>query len=168
MSKLLGVAAILSLLIGCVPKGGWVDIEGKPYKFEKGAIYTIGVAGPEDAENEFLRREVAGNRAAAEMLKNMDRYIAYLMKDYVGPEGAHIERAIKTFAAGHITGARIIAWREGRGGKIEALCKLDLKTLKDHIELQQELSREARDYIKKRANEFFKELEKEEEKRGLR
>ena len=161
--KLLSVVVIFFVVTGCVEKD-WMGIDGKPYKFEKEAFYQEGKAGPKDAKDEPFREEVAGNRARAEMLKTFDAYLSYLMEDYKGTEGVNIERALKTFFAGHISGARIVAHRKEKGDIIVALCKLDLKSLKGTIELQQELSREARDCIKKNAETFFKKLEKEEEK----
>ncbi|MFC1678744.1 hypothetical protein ACFL2T_00795, partial [Elusimicrobiota bacterium] len=88
-------------------------------------FYGVGQAD-KSIRSKSLRREVADNRARADLRKFFDTYSGYLMKEYEGPDGQMVERAIKTFSSGHISGIRIVE-RYERRDSTHSLAKLDIE-----------------------------------------
>lgn len=154
------------VIVGCATvKPMWVD-KGSA-AFEKGkekVFYGVGTATTE-IKDKALRIETADNRARASLQKIFDTYTAYLMKDYQGQDGVVVERAVKTFAAGNLSGVEITDHFTESDGTVYALAKLDLETFKKAMEMAKEVSATAKEYLQKKADTMFSELEKEEAKR---
>ena len=170
---LLMVASVAALFVGCATTPDWVQKGAGAFEKETGSpgkgrvFYAQGMATGE-IKDKALRQEAADNRAKADLMRIFDTYTAYLMKDYAGTEGQLIERAVKTFSKGHISGAQIIdRWIE-RDGTIHSLIKFDLATFKEVMELSKELNESARRYIQQKADKIFDELQREEEKSGVK
>ncbi|MFH2070205.1 MAG: hypothetical protein ABIJ11_03175 [Elusimicrobiota bacterium] len=157
-----------ALLFGCVTTGKgpeWTVKGGGAFTKDKGKVfYGVGRASSE-IKDKSLRIEAADNRARADLQRVFDTYTAYLMKDYQGQDGQLIERACKTFAAGHLSGVEIVDHYTDKDGMMNALAKLDLETFRKAMELAKELSDVAREHLRKRSDALFEQLEKEEGKR---
>lgn len=172
MKRFFGVVScifVVSLLAGCasISRGPDWTVKGSgAYQSEAGkAFYGVGRASSE-IKDKSLRIEAADNRARADIQRIFDTYTSYLMKDYQGQEGGSVERAMKTFSAGHISGIQIIDHYTDIDGMVCSLAKIDLETFKKNIALMKELSDSAREFIQKRADAMFEQLGKEEDKRG--
>lgn len=167
LSKLVANVLFLTFVVGCatVQKGpDWTIKGGGAFKKDEGKIfYGVGRASS-DIKDKALRIETADNRARADLQRIFDTYTAYLMKDYQGQDGQLIERACKTFAAGHLSGVEIVDHYTDSDGTVHALAKLNLETFKKAMELAKELSDAAREQIRKRSDAMFEQLEKEEQK----
>lgn len=166
MYKFLKIVVVLTIFIisGCATtKPMWVDKGSGAFEKNEGKIfYGVGRASSE-IKDHALRIETADNRARADLQKIFDTYTAYLMKDYQGQDGQLIERACKTFAAGHLSGVEIIDHYTDGNGTVHALAKLDLEVFKKAMELAKDLSDMSREHLRKRADTLFNELQKEEE-----
>lgn len=168
MFKSLSVAVVVLcglFFAGCasIPKwttkgaGAFGNTEGKVF-------YGIGRAGA-DITDKALRIETADNRARADLQRVFDTYSASLMKDYSGTDGELVERAVKTFSAGHISGAQIVDHYTDADGMEYALLKLDLESFKKAMELAKDLNAQAKEYIRQKSDALFEQLGKEEDKR---
>jgi hypothetical protein len=84
-------------------------------------------------------------------------------------EEQNIERALKTFVSTNLSGVAVVdRWeKEEKSGKtIYALAKMDLETFKEQIGRMTELNAQARDFVRKNAEQAFDRLQQEEDKRG--
>ena len=171
----IGAAFMLSACAGSPPK--WV--EKGPGSMMKDGKAFYGVGGVSGVKNEPLAREAADNRAKADIAKIVDTYTSYLMRDYAASttagdftkssEEQNIERALKTFVSTNLSGVVVVdRWeKEERDGKtIYSLAKLDLASFKEQIGQMKELNAQARDFVRKNAEQAFERLQQEEEKRG--
>lgn len=172
-SKLTITLSIIYFLSSCargpaVKAPEWVVKGAGAFKKAEGKIfYGVGRAGPE-IKDQSLRIETADNRARADLQRIFDTYSATLMKDYAGNDGVMVERAIKTFSAGHLSGVQIVDHYFAPDGTVNSLAELNLETFKKAMELAKELSDAAKEYIRQKADALFEELEKEEAKRAIR
>jgi len=171
LSRFLLTGLLATLIVGCAttPKApDWTIKGGAAFKKEEGKVfYGVGRATAE-IKDKALRIESADNRARADLQRIFDTYTAYLMKDYQGDDGQLIERACKTFSAGHLSGAEIVDHYMDTDGTVYSLAKLNLETFKKAMELAKDLSVAAREHLRKRADELFDKLEKEEAKQGIK
>lgn len=176
--KLIGMVTVTLLLAACSSTPKWVE-KGGGYMNEKNSKAFYGVGGVSGVKNEPLARETADNRARADLAKYMDTYTAYLMRDYAASttagdftkssEEQNIERALKTFVSTNLSGVAVVdRWeKEEKNGKtIYSLAKMDLATFKEQIDQMKELNAQARDFVRKNAEQAFERLQQEEEKRG--
>jgi hypothetical protein len=176
--KLIGVMMVTLLLAACSSTPKWVE-KGGGYMNEKNSKAFYGVGGVSGVKNEPLARESADNRARADLAKYMDTYTSYLMRDYAASttagdftkssEEQNIERALKTFVSTNLSGVAVVdRWeKEDKIGKtIYALAKMDLETFKEQIGRMKELNAQARDFVRKNAEQAFDRLQQEEDKRG--
>ena len=163
-----GVVWVALLAAGCATMGGapdWTTKGAGAFKSSDKMFYGVGRADA-SIKNESLRVETADNRARADLQRVFDTYSSSLMKDYSGTDGELVERAVKTFSAGHVSGAQIVdRYTDGKRTTF-SLVKLDLENFKKAMELAQELNSQAKEYVRKKADALFSELSKEEEKRG--
>jgi hypothetical protein len=175
--KLIGMVTVTLLLAACSSTPKWV--EKGPGSMMKDGKAFYGVGGASGIKNEPLARETADNRARADLAKYMDTYTAYLMRDYAASttagdftkssEEQNVERAVKTFVSTNLSGVVVVdRWEkdETNGKTIYSLVKMDLATFKDQIGQMKELSAQARDFVRKNAEQAFERLQQEEEKRG--
>ena len=164
--KRIALIAWTGCILGCAtgaPK--WVAKGTSVFPPSEKVFYGLGQADP-SIESRDLRAEAADNRARADLQKYFDTYTGYLMKEYDGPDGKLVERGIKTFSAGHLSGVRI-ADRYERDGKIYSLAKLDLDEFRKVMEKVPGLSEKARDFLRNRSAEVFEDLRKEEIRQGV-
>lgn len=170
MNKTQIVTAIGVLLVtGCATMSRapeWTAKGAGAFKPNEKVFYGVGRADS-SIRNESLRVETADNRARADLQRVFDTYSASLMKDYAGSDGELVERALKTFSAGHVSGGQVMDRYKDSKGTTYSLVKLDLESFKKAMELARELNGQAKDYIRKRADALFSELGKEETKRGI-
>lgn len=138
----------------------------------KKVFYGVGVV--QGVKNIAMAKTSAENRARAEISKQMETYSASLMKDYMAATSAggqsseeqHIEQAIKTVSATTLSGVMIVAyWVTGDRSTYYALAKLDLESFKNALGTANDLSEQARDAIRGRADKAFDSLGAEEGKR---
>lgn len=188
---LLGVVflAFVFSLPGCakkIPPGmsptppDWITLGSGAFK-NKGDDVFYGVGAVNGIHNKPLAVTTADNRARAEITKIFETYTSYLMKDYAASttggaattktsasaEEQHVEQAIKTFSAATLSGIMIIDhWKDSSDGTFYSLAKLDLKNFKNSVDKIKELNDKVREYVRKNAENAFKNLAKEEEKRG--
>jgi len=176
--QLIGLMMVTLLLAACSSTPKWVE-KGGGYMNEKNSKAFYGVGGVSGVQNEPLARESADNRARADLAKYMDTYTSYLMRDYAASttagdftkssEEQNIERALKTFVSTNLSGVAVVdRWeKEDKVGKtVYALAKMDLETFKDQVGRMKELNAQARDFVRKNAEQAFDRLQQEEEKRG--
>ncbi|MFH1824211.1 MAG: hypothetical protein ABH873_03180 [Candidatus Firestonebacteria bacterium] len=175
--KLLCVLCFVLGIVGCgtVPqkpsaavKPDWVvKGSGALTKDNDRIFYGVGQASA-SLKDPALRSETAENLARADLQKTFDTYTAYIMKNYSSQDGQQVERACKTFVAGHLSGVQIIDHYTDEAGTIYALAELNLDKFKKAMDLAKDLSDTSKDYIKKQADSLFDELSKEEGKRGIK
>ena len=142
---------------------------------DKSAIYGVGAIS--GVRNTSLAWDAADNQARAQILKQFQTYTAYLMKDYAASvtaddftkttEEQNIERAVKTFASGTLTGVRAVdRWFDPSTQTHYVLVKLDHAQLAQALANNRDLSPQVRDYVRKNSEKLFKKLEDEEAKRS--
>ncbi len=156
----------------------WVT-QGSAAFNDSGNRVFYGVGSVTGVKNKPLARTAAENRARAELGKVFETYTASLMRDYMAStaggaaitgdtaasEEQHIEQAVKTFSAVTLSGVMIIdRWTDPADGTEYALAKLDLNSFKNSLEKARELNSEARDFVRKNAENAFDKLEAEEKK----
>ncbi|WP_447972320.1 hypothetical protein [Nitrospira sp. Kam-Ns4a] len=171
-----GLMAALAGLPGCGGPPAWVK-KGSGIYNDKDTKAFYGVGSVVGVKDEPLAWEAAENRARAEIQKNFETYTAYLMRDYAASttagdftksaEEQNIERAIKTFTAGTLSGVRPVErWKDEKTGTYYVLAKMSLQEMKDALMQAKELNSQMRDFVRKNAEKAFERLEKEEEKRA--
>ena len=168
-SATVAMAAVTALIVGCASVGpDWTSKGSGAFKKDDGKVfYGVGLASA-DIKDKALRRETADNRARADIQKVFDTYTSYLMKDYQGQDGQLIDRACKTFAAGHLSGVEIVDRYAEKDGTAYSLAKLNLETFQKAMDMAKDLSDAARAHIQKRSDTMFDNLEKEEQKRDAK
>ena len=124
----------------------------------------VGLAGA-SIKDESLRREAADNRARADLQKVFNVYSGSLMKDYSGTDGELVERAIKTYQGGSLSGVEITKRYQRPDGTMYSLAQLDLAQFKKFVELEQSLNSAAKEFLRKKSDAMFDELAKEEKLR---
>ena len=124
-------------------------------------FYGVGLAGL-SIKDESLRREAADNRARADLQKVFSTYTGSLMKDYSGTDGELVERAIKTYQGGSLSGVEITKRYQRPDGTLYSLAQLDLAQFKKFVELEQSLNSVAKEFLRKKSDAMFDELAKEE------
>lgn len=127
-------------------------------------FYGVGLAGAGSIKDESLRRETADNRARADLQKVFNTYTSSLMKDYSGTDGELVERAIKTFQSGTLSGVQITDRYQKDDGTLYSLAKLDLDQFKKAMDLAKDMNTAAKEYLQKKSDAMFEELAKEENK----
>ncbi|MBI4400398.1 MAG: LPP20 family lipoprotein [Nitrospirae bacterium] len=179
LSRLVGSGLAVAILVAATACGGapsWVKKGSGPYN-EKDTRVFYGVGSIVGVKNEPLAWEAAENRARAELIKNFETYSAYLMRDYAASttaadftksaEEQNVERAIKTFASGTLSGVRPSErYKDEKTGTYYVLAKMSLKDMQDAIAQSKELNAQVRDFVRKNGERLFDRLEKEEEKRA--
>ena len=163
----IGIGLAAMVWVGCATgRPAWTTKGAGAFPPSEKVFYGIGRADA-SIQNESLRVETADNRARGDLQKVFDTFSETMMRDYNGMDGQVIERGIKTFSAGHISGAQIVDRYTDSKGTAFSLLKLDLESFKKAIEMSQELSSQAKEFVRKRSDALFSDMQKEEEKRGV-
>ena len=162
-------------LTACGGPPTWVkEGSGSFHQDDSKAIYGVGsIVG---IHNEPLAWEAAENRSRAQLAKSFETYTGYLMEDYAASttagdfskatEEQNVERAIKTVTTVTLNGVRPIdRYKDEDLNSYYVLTKLSFKDMKEALQEANELSQEARAYVKENAERLFEKLEKEEAKR---
>lgn len=153
----------------------WVMKGSGAFGGEQRALYAVGAKS--GIRNPALQRTAADNQARAEMQKVMNTYSASLMKDYAASttagdfsassEEQHVEQAVKTFAAGSLSGVQIVDhWIHPVDGTMYSLARLDMDGFEDMIEKSKELNGKVKERVKRAAAKAFADLEREEAKQA--
>lgn len=152
----------------------WVTRGSGAFGGEKKVLY--GVASSTGIRNPTLARTTADNRARDEISKILEVYSASLMKDYqasttagdfnASSEEQHVESAVKTFTANHLSGIEIVDHWLHPDGTTYALARLDMEGFADALSQMQELNEQVREHVKRAAEKAFADLEAEEAKHG--
>ncbi|WP_447973925.1 hypothetical protein [Nitrospira sp. Kam-Ns4a] len=172
MGLLLGVI----VLAGCGGPPAWVT-KGAGIYNGKDAKVLYGVGIVTGVRNEPLAWEAAETRARADIQRAIETYMAYLMRDYAASttagdlaqstEEQHIERAVKTFAAGTLSGVRSVdRWKDEKTGTYYVLAKISLQEMQEALLQAKELNSQMREFVRKNAEKAFDRLGREEEKRA--
>ena len=153
----------------------WVSKGSGAFGGNKKVLF--GVASSTGIRNPTLARTTADNRARDEISKLIQVYSASLMKDYQASttagdfsatsEEQHIESAIKTFTANHLSGVEVIDhWIHPVDGTIYSLAQLDMDGFADRLAGGNELNEKTKERVKRAAEKAFADLEAEEAKRA--
>ena len=172
----LTVGLLMALMAGCaIVTGGtpdWVKTGGGKGK-EKG-VYGVGAVS--GVRNAPLGWEAAEGRARANLQRQLETYVAVLMRDYAatttagtGDRSAEeqlIERGSKTFSSGWLVGVRPIdRYFDKETMTYHVLVMMDVRTAAEALAQSKELSGSVRAYVQRNAERMFDKLEQEEQKR---
>jgi hypothetical protein len=153
----------------------WVTKGSGAFGGDKKIIF--GVASSTGIRNPTLARTTADNRARDEISKLFEVYSASLMKDYQASttagdfsatsEEQHVEQAIKTFTANHLSGVEVVDhWIHPLDGTIYSLATLDMDAFNEKLAGAGELNEKTKERVKRAAEKAFSDLEAEEAKHG--
>ena len=150
----------------------WVNKGSGAFKDSNGQVF-YGVGSATGIKNYSLQRTAADDRARNDLAKIFKLYTASLGKDYSAhttkggdfnttSEEQNVEVVIKTLTDSTLTGIMIIDhWEHPRRNQLYSLARLDLKSFKRNLDEHNELSKEVREEIKKRADKLHEELDQE-------
>lgn len=150
--------------------GGWMcQLDGKAGMCSMGMVSGI-------RNDASLRRTAAAERARVGLQRMFDTYSASLFKSYQAAtlgdrdaaEEQHVEQALKTFAAGHLSGVEMRDYWENAGQDAFALAFLSIDQFKAALDKMGDLSAKAREAIKGNAQKAHDELKAEEAKREVK
>lgn len=181
------LACLATLALSCGPsthalKGGkapaWANRAPGGFKCEvegRSGLCGLGIVSGV-RQDAAMRRTAAAERARAGLQRMFDTYSATLFKSYQAAttefrdaaEEQHVEQALKTFSAGHLSGVEIRDYWESDEGDAFALAFLGMEDFKAALDKMNELSSRARDAIKARSDKVFEELRDEEARREAR
>ena len=150
----------------------WVLKGGGAYTDTKGKAF-FGVGSASGIRNYSLQRTVADDRARGDLAKVFEFYITSLTKDYQGhttagsfkesTEEQNAEVALKVVVGQTLRGVTIVDHFEiPDRGEFLSLARLDYDAFASNIEQNetfQELPKELRENIKKRADQLHQEME---------
>ncbi|MBI4801529.1 MAG: hypothetical protein HY796_03295 [Elusimicrobia bacterium] len=106
-----------------------------------------------------LREETAENRARAKLLSILEARITQIMKDYSGPEGELVERAMRSVAKGQISGAELFDRYTQSDGSVRALVGINPAKFKKAVEDIPQVQEAARKFLRQRTDDLLKEAE---------
>lgn len=148
--------------------GGWIcTLDGKPGLCSMGMVSGI-------KRDAAMRRTAAAERARVGLQRLFDTYSASLFKSYQGAttdfrdaaEEQHLEQAMKTFAAGHLSGVEIRDYWEDESDNGYALAFLAIDDFTAAMDRMATLNERTKQFIRNNAARLHQELKEEEEKRG--
>ena len=155
----------------------WVLVGGGAFTDVKGKAF-YGVGSATGIKNYSLQRQVADDRARADLAKVFEYYVETLTKDYQAhttagsfsesTEEQNSEAALKVVVSQTLRGVTIVDHFEViERGEFLSLARLDYDAFKRNIEQAeafQELPPQVREDIKERADALHKEMEIEAKK----
>lgn len=148
--------------------GGWMcTLDGKAGFCSMGMV--SGIRG--DAA---MRRTAAAERARVGLQRLFDTYSASLFKSYQAAttdfrdaaEEQHLEQAMKTFSAGHLSGVEIRDYWEDEKDNGYALAFLSLDDFTQAMDKMGNLNQKTKQFIRNNAERLHEELRQEEERRN--
>jgi len=155
----------------------WVLTGGGAFTDDKGKAF-YGVGSATGIKNYSLQRQIADDRARADLAKVFEYYVETLTKDYqahttagsfaTSTEEQNAEAAVKVVVSTTLRGVTIIDHFEiPERGEMISLARLDYNAFKQNVEQAEEfkvLPHKVRQDIKDRADALHKEMEKEAKK----
>ena len=155
----------------------WVLIGGGAFSDKEGKAF-FGVGSATGIKNYSLQRQIADDRARADLAKVFEYYVETLTKDYqahttagsfaTSTEEQNAEAAVKVVVSTTLRGVTIIDHFEiPERGELISLARLDYNAFKQNVEQAEEfkvLPPKVRQDIKDRADALHKEMEKEAQK----
>jgi len=155
----------------------WVLVGGGAFTDEKGKAF-YGVGSATGIKNFSLQRQVADDRARADLAKVFDYYVETLTKDYqahttagsfdTSTEEQNSEAAVKVVVSQTLRGVMIVDHFEVIERKeLISLARLDYDAFKRNVVQAEEFKRlppQVREDIKERADALHKEMEVEAKK----
>ena len=155
----------------------WVLSGGGAFTDDKGKAF-YGVGSATGIKNFSLQRQIADDRARADLAKVFEYYTQSLTKDYqahttagsfaTSTEEQNSEAAVKVVVSTTLRGVTIIDHFEiPERGELISLARLDYNAFKQNVEQAEEfkvLPPKVRQDIKDRADALHKEMEKEAQK----
>jgi hypothetical protein len=155
----------------------WVLAGGGAFSDEKGKAF-FGVGSATGIKNYSLQRQIADDRARADLAKVFEYYVETLTKDYqahttagsfaTSTEEQNAEAAVKVVVSTTLRGVAIIDHFEiPERGELISLARLDYDAFKRNVVQAEEfkvLPPQVRQDIKDRADALHKEMEKEAQK----
>ena len=155
----------------------WVLVGGGAFTDEKGKAF-YGVGSATGIKNFSLQRQVADDRARADLAKVFDYYVETLTKDYqahttagsfdTSTEEQNSEAAVKVVVSQTLRGVMIVDHFEViERGEMISLARLDYDAFKRNVVQAEEFKRlppQVREDIKERADALHKEMEVEAKK----
>ena len=155
----------------------WVLVGGGAFTDEKGKAF-YGVGSATGIKNFSLQRQVADDRARADLAKVFDYYVETLTKDYqahttagsfdTSTEEQNSEAAVKVVVSQTLRGVMIVDHFEVIERKeLISLARLDYDAFKQNVVQAEEFKRlppQVREDIKERADALHKEMEVEAKK----
>ena len=118
-----------------------------------------------------LTRDTAASAARTDLQRQLDTRITAQLKDYTAQEAvgqdeaaeSKVTQAKRDLTSGVLAGTRVTR-TESKERELYAEVCFDVDAYKDLIEKNKELSAKAREYLKKRADAEFSDLDKQVEK----
>ena len=155
----------------------WALVGGGAFTDEKGKAF-YGVGSATGIKNFSLQRQVADDRARADLAKVFDYYVETLTKDYqahttagsfdTSTEEQNSEAAVKVVVSQTLRGVMIVDHFEVIERKeLISLARLDYDAFKQNVVQAEEFKRlppQVREDIKERADALHKEMEVEAKK----
>ena len=155
----------------------WVLVGGGAFTDDKGKAF-YGVGSATGIKNYSLQRQIADDRARADLAKVFEYYVETLTKDYqahttagsfaTSSEEQNAEAAVKVVVSSTLRGVTIIDHFEiPERRELISLARLDYDAFKRNVEQAeafQELPVQVREDIKERADALHKEMEAEARK----
>lgn len=144
----------------------WV-IQGSGAFGRNGRRVFSGVGVASGIRNEALLRQSADDRARLAIAKTLAVYVAMLSKDYMATAGGMsgsleeqgVETALLTVTQTTLHGATITdRWLDPTDGSMYALCRLDLRTVKQALNDGRALDTQLRDYVRGNADRMHAEF----------
>ena len=155
----------------------WVLVGGGAFTDDKGKAF-YGVGSATGIKNYSLQRQIADDRARADLAKVFEYYVETLTKDYqahttagsfaTSTEEQNAEAAVKVVVSSTLRGVTIVDHFEiPERRELISLARLDYDAFKRNVEQAeafQELPPQVRDDIKERADALHEEMEAEAKK----
>lgn len=106
-----------------------------------------------------MREETAENRARTNLLKVLETRITTISKDFIGPEGELVERALRIVAKGGVQGAELADRHTEGDGTVRALVALEPSKLRKLAEETRDLAPAERALLRRRTEELLREAD---------
>jgi len=155
----------------------WVLIGGGAFSDDEGKAF-FGVGSATGIKNYSLQRQIADDRARADLAKVFEYYVETLTKDYqahttagsfaTSTEEQNAEAAVKVVVSTTLRGVTIVDHFEiPQRGELISLARLDYDAFKQNVTQAEEfkqLPQQVREDIKDRADALHEEMEAEAKK----
>lgn len=142
-------------LASCASMPKWTNVPTSHSECKK-TICDYGI-GESSINPLSLREETAQARGRAKVLEIIQSRMKSVLKDYRGPEGVLPEKAIRSVAEGSLSGVYMVDKYITNDGTVYTLMKLEPEKFKKIIETNQELSTQAKEFIRNRTDELLSE-----------